>query len=132
MLFGVGVAVEVEVEADWGEAVLEIKGNGVLVVVLRFERDHASAGLACGGLNSCHERRADSSAALLRVEYVQIGDPISSVPFFEIAFDKTDEAIAFKGAIGVWIGQPAFQHEGRVADFLWRGKWFADEFETGR
>lgn len=70
MLFGVGVAVEVEVEADWGEAVFEIKGNGVLVVVLRFERDHACAGLTGGGLNSCHERRADSCAALLRVKYV--------------------------------------------------------------
>lgn len=70
MLFWVGVAVEVEVEADWGEAVLEIKGNGVLVVVLRFERDHARVGLTGGGLNSCHERRADSCAALLRVQYV--------------------------------------------------------------
>lgn len=70
MLFGVGVAVEVEVEVDRGETILEIKGNGVLVVVLCFESDHASAGLACGGLNSCHERRADSCAAFLRVQYV--------------------------------------------------------------
>ena len=70
MFFGVGVAVEVEVEADWGEAVLEIKGNGVLVVVLRFERDHARVGLTGGGLNSCHERRADSCTALLRAQYV--------------------------------------------------------------
>ena len=70
MLFGVGVAVEVEVEADWREAILEIKGNGVLVVVLRFERDHACAGLTGGGLNSFHERRTDSCAALLRIQYV--------------------------------------------------------------
>lgn len=63
MLFEVGVAVEVEVKADWGEAVLEIKGNGVLVVVLRYERDHACAGLTGDGLNSCHKRRADSCAA---------------------------------------------------------------------
>ena len=48
----------------------KIRYNGVLVVVLRFERDHACAGLTGGGLNSCHERRADSCAALLRVQYV--------------------------------------------------------------
>lgn len=106
MIFGVGVGIGIQVEADDVKSVLFVECNGAFVAGLSLQNDHPRAGGFRRFQNGVHQRGSDALAALGIVEHADVADAEAVVPTFRGTLDEACQLPVLKCAEGDRVFQP--------------------------